>query len=52
MHRCLFCYKPLMEGEKDPKAYVSRLKSFLDDFNNRFNKQINKEEILNLSLQN
>ena len=45
-------YEKLMEGEKDPKAYVSRLQSFLDDFNNRFNKQINKEEILNLSLQN
>ena len=39
-------HEKLIEGVTDKAEYVNRLYDFIDDFNDRFNEDINNEEIL------
>ena len=41
-------YEKLIEGEKDPANYINRLNDFIAEFDERFNEEINKEEVLKL----
>ncbi len=39
-------HEKLMEGDNNPDAYVGRLYDFLEEFHERFNEEINQQDIL------
>ena len=41
-------YENLIEGANEPGDFAERLYEFLDDFNDKFNKTINRDEIFKL----
>ena len=41
-------YEKLIEGGGEPSAYVNRLYDFLEEFNDRFNSEVSRTEILAL----
>lgn len=41
-------YEKLIDGASNPISYVERLYDFLEEFNDRFNQEINSEDILRL----
>ena len=44
-------YEKLIEGEKNPEAFVNRLYEFIDEFNDRFNSEISSDDILQLCVK-
>lgn len=44
-------YEKLIEGANEPEAFVNRLYEFLTEFNDRFNSEIDKNEILKFTSQ-
>ncbi len=41
-------YEKLIEGAGDPSDYITRLYSFLEEFNDRFNSEVSRDDILAL----
>lgn len=44
-------YEKLIEGATDPDEYMYRLLEFVEEFQNRFNSEINSDDILSLCLE-
>ena len=44
-------YEKLIEGENSSEGFVVRLYEFIDEFNERFNSQVNSEDILQLCVK-
>lgn len=44
-------YEKLIEGTNNPEDYVNRLYEFVEEFNNRFNSEINADDILRLCIK-
>ena len=41
-------YEKLIEGAGEPSEYINRLYDFMDEFNDRFNSDVSREDILEL----
>ncbi len=44
-------YEKLIEGANNPEDYVNRLYEFVEEFNDRFNSEINPDDILRLCIK-
>lgn len=44
-------YEKLIEGASNPEDYVNRLYEFVEEFNDRFNSEINPDDILRLCIK-
>lgn len=44
-------YEKLVEGENTPEAFANRLYEFVEEFNDRFNSEINRDDILQLCMK-
>jgi hypothetical protein len=44
-------YEKLIEGANDPEDYINRLYEFVEEFNDRFNGEINPDDILKLCMK-
>lgn len=44
-------YEKLIEGSNDPGDYINRLYEFIEEFNDRFNSEINPDDILKLCMK-
>ena len=43
-------YEKLIEGAGDPDSYINRLYEFIEEFNDRFNSEIDPDGILKLCM--